>query len=383
MDILKSEIYVMLMNMTKDVINDYRKLLECDVKSNLNKSDMAAGVARYIEQKSEHWLRRIPTWELEILTELVALKPGEKFDGGCQPMPSILEQLKLMKADHNPNNLHVLYSLTPTMHKSIKAGINNAFVYVTLNEYAQLDQFVMGVMNKYGIIPKDVLASYVYHASKDIEKELGDDDADGMSGFFYVQESLLINYNTIDSREGIQFVYHPSIEPSVESLNTILSCPKSIKYKKFSTDEFFAAGYGYPYITAGIETDEGFAFIKMLEKFTASPEHSKLLFCDIYAMLQEENEEGLTLLDLSFSEAKHISAKEMEEYRIALQAYKEVMPRWDLRGHSISEIRGTRKKTSAPMMPNPFDYVAKKVDPNQPCPCGSGKKYKDCHGRLS
>ncbi|MBQ4241309.1 MAG: SEC-C domain-containing protein, partial [Lachnospiraceae bacterium] len=23
----------------------------------------------------------------------------------------------------------------------------------------------------------------------------------------------------------------------------------------------------------------------------------------------------------------------------------------------------------------------KKVYPNDPCPCGSGKKYKNCHGR--
>ena len=24
---------------------------------------------------------------------------------------------------------------------------------------------------------------------------------------------------------------------------------------------------------------------------------------------------------------------------------------------------------------------AKKIMPNDPCPCGSGKKYKKCHGR--
>ena len=26
--------------------------------------------------------------------------------------------------------------------------------------------------------------------------------------------------------------------------------------------------------------------------------------------------------------------------------------------------------------------VEKKVDRNDPCPCGSGKKYKNCHGRM-
>ena len=27
-------------------------------------------------------------------------------------------------------------------------------------------------------------------------------------------------------------------------------------------------------------------------------------------------------------------------------------------------------------------HVEKKVGRNDPCPCGSGKKYKNCHGRL-
>ncbi len=26
-------------------------------------------------------------------------------------------------------------------------------------------------------------------------------------------------------------------------------------------------------------------------------------------------------------------------------------------------------------------FIARKIRPNDPCPCGSGKKYKYCHGR--
>jgi preprotein translocase subunit SecA len=31
----------------------------------------------------------------------------------------------------------------------------------------------------------------------------------------------------------------------------------------------------------------------------------------------------------------------------------------------------------------PFVRTAHKVGRNDPCPCGSGKKYKQCHGKLS
>ena len=382
-DILKSEVYVMLMNMTKDMINDYRKLLDCDVKSNQNKSDMAAGVAQYIEEESEFWLRRIPTWELAILNKLVELEPGEKLDAGCQPMTSILEQLKLIQAEEDPNNLHVYYSLSPTMHRSIKAGIKSAMAYVMVKDYPLLDQFVMGLLNIYGFIPKPSLVAYVMRASIDIQRELGVEEPDSLAGYFYPEESLLVNFNAVQSREGLDFVYHPCIEGSVELFNTILRCPESIKYKKFTYEEFMAAGEGYPFITTALETEEGFKLMEILETFTASRVYAEYLFCDIYTILQEDDEDRMTMLNLSFNEAKHISLNQINEYREALQAYKKVMPRWDLRGHSISEIRGTQKKPEPVNKIIPLHNVGRKVDPNKPCPCGSGKKYKDCHGRLS
>jgi preprotein translocase subunit SecA len=33
--------------------------------------------------------------------------------------------------------------------------------------------------------------------------------------------------------------------------------------------------------------------------------------------------------------------------------------------------------------PEPIRNMAQKVGRNDPCPCGSGKKYKQCHGKLA
>ena len=38
-------------------------------------------------------------------------------------------------------------------------------------------------------------------------------------------------------------------------------------------------------------------------------------------------------------------------------------------------------KQEGPSMSGPRPRVHKKIYPNDPCPCGSGKKYKNCHGR--
>jgi preprotein translocase subunit SecA len=33
--------------------------------------------------------------------------------------------------------------------------------------------------------------------------------------------------------------------------------------------------------------------------------------------------------------------------------------------------------------PAPFVREGRKIGRNEPCPCGSGKKYKQCHGQLN
>ena len=46
----------------------------------------------------------------------------------------------------------------------------------------------------------------------------------------------------------------------------------------------------------------------------------------------------------------------------------------------VAQVTGTNRDESAKKKPTVKTEVAK-VRPNDPCPCGSGKKYKACHGR--
>ena len=45
-----------------------------------------------------------------------------------------------------------------------------------------------------------------------------------------------------------------------------------------------------------------------------------------------------------------------------------------------AKVTGTNKDASSPSAPK--KRVEQKIYPNDPCPCGSGKKYKQCHGRI-
>ena len=46
------------------------------------------------------------------------------------------------------------------------------------------------------------------------------------------------------------------------------------------------------------------------------------------------------------------------------------------------EEEGADTEVATAPKPQPFVRQGEKIGRNDPCPCGSGKKYKQCHGRL-
>lgn len=53
----------------------------------------------------------------------------------------------------------------------------------------------------------------------------------------------------------------------------------------------------------------------------------------------------------------------------------------ELCGHKPNEMAKLRTNTAKAMKPAGGQKAAKRIYPNEPCPCGSGKKYKKCCGR--
>jgi len=49
-------------------------------------------------------------------------------------------------------------------------------------------------------------------------------------------------------------------------------------------------------------------------------------------------------------------------------------------GEAKSVFASAISSTGVPVMAKPRDDSGHKVGRNDPCPCGSGKKYKKCHG---
>ena len=56
----------------------------------------------------------------------------------------------------------------------------------------------------------------------------------------------------------------------------------------------------------------------------------------------------------------------------------QLRPAQEVKREKVAKETGTAAATKTTVKKQPIRNAAKKVGPNDPCPCGSGKKYKKC-----
>ena len=55
-----------------------------------------------------------------------------------------------------------------------------------------------------------------------------------------------------------------------------------------------------------------------------------------------------------------------------------IQPQQEVKREKVAKETGTAAAAKSAVKRQPIRTAAKKVGPNDPCPCGSGKKYKKC-----
>lgn len=379
-----TEVYEMLMDMTKEKINVYRKILDCNVKASLNKADMAAEVAWYIETEAEWWLKKIPAWELFMLKRLVKLAPGEKYDAGFQGIPSTLESLKFIHVEVDRRR-HTLYSLSEDMHTIIAPCIDNVLSFIKSQHYDKLDQVLFGMLNLYGVLERKSLGAMMIRAAIMIDYENGEQDSMGLNALMYMEDSLLVNSFTL-SVDDKDFVFHPCLQDPGKVFVGQRIRPDFDDYKRYTLEQARDAGLGYPFIKHAQDEPFGQAILQAMSKFKISEKKKEILYHELYLQCQEEPDKIMDFVTFIAS-GKLESMEQAQSLMETCTNFSNNIPRWELRGFSSQEFYEKFEKPKMNPLPsepfNPMNFVPKNIGRNDSCPCGSGKKYKNCHGKLS
>ena len=101
-------------------------------------------------------------------------------------------------------------------------------------------------------------------------------------------------------------------------------------------------------------------------------------------MLVKVNREVLSILDKAYVPVREQTPEEMQRQQQARE--RQQMERERRAKIDVNKLQASRMQAAAQAgqqdksKPMPV-HVEKKVGRNDPCPCGSGKKYKNCHGK--
>jgi preprotein translocase subunit SecA len=104
------------------------------------------------------------------------------------------------------------------------------------------------------------------------------------------------------------------------------------------------------------------------EMFTNLLEHIKYEVVGIMSKVQVRQEEDVQALDEQMQAPREMHFEHAQAP--ALDAYEE-------------SLQAPEQQEEVATAEQPFVREGNKVGRNDPCPCGSGKKYKQCHGQLS
>jgi preprotein translocase subunit SecA len=102
------------------------------------------------------------------------------------------------------------------------------------------------------------------------------------------------------------------------------------------------------------------------EMFTDLLDHIKHEVVSILAKVQVRVEEDVEALDKQMQAPREMHFEHAEVS--ALSAYDE------------AQVESENPPTAAEQ---PYVRAGTKIGRNDPCPCGSGKKYKQCHGKIN
>ena len=241
------------------------------------------------------------------------------------------------------------------------------------------------------------------------------------------------NYETVRTHEGLEYLIHGSIFWRVQPRNCLWNDVDGEEAKKLERELARYRGHGhgarvtpemarFSSLTAWAqhlpeavalrrfldrrvpEGDDDLLFadraVRSVIEATRTLDEARFLYCqlDSVAVLQGEDtvdEAAMLLADLANATPKweYAGRTPREEFdsgqASALFTAEELLRNAEDEGvfDELDEFFGSGRKRvveATPSLPAAFydeNGKLKKVGRNEPCPCGSGKKYKKCHGR--
>lgn len=354
------------------------EFLAMPLPKNTSKSSMIDVLASGIITHPVHYLKRFPEYEVRLLRDLSMLGPGGRINVLRKYFYPFLTAFHLVQLDEVDDSILEAY-ITPDIYRYIGNASRKAWASGELGGEHRYEYFVWGCMCLYGFLNIDELEKIVRtHFPKEADNAIK-----------YLAQNPLISTMRPDNDN----VCHPD---AFELFEDLMGERAEAGYMTadphdFKTEFIMEIGRTMP-ITVPYRFSV--AGIKLLETFRSldfTDEDSLYIMHDIWVSMQTIGEEEVRdLIEEYLADDENFKDTVEEDMNVLAEAvvrYCDVIPLWKLKGRSLKDIGKNLdpKKFSTDYItlghPHPSLGHSKRVSPDDPCPCGSGLKYKNCHGK--
>ena len=369
--------------MNKDLLLMISEMYGVKITKTLKKQEIVECLYSSVIANIPDYLKKFSPHEIYLIREILAKNPVLFYEDDFPryELPVLLLGLVQMCGDASNEEEEVARYYIPddvreAMSECIDDVLDNDFMY----EYHDFHQYVFGVLNLYGIVPFDLLldkiAEYPFSSV---------DSVDDM--ILMVKDSYMLQtaYVTLD-KDGEEAFVSPFVDDYKSLWEEINKCKTD--YRNFTPVEFTSAGdFPFPVIL-----NDYFEEVEDYIEKSGSYDPSIIddMFYDIWIMAQYEESPADVIRNVMGILPEEYAGFVHQIVDIVVKALN-VTPRWCFKGNTPEYMFANSGISTSGMSYKPsFDngfidstYVnaEKKIGRNEPCPCGSGKKYKNCCGR--
>lgn len=417
------DIISVLKGFQKPMLEDICYLLGSDGAYRPRKKDMAEALSEYIHGKPRRWLNCLTERDLRLLKTLVLAGPGKVQYIELGHYHSLLEVSGLLEVEDDQQRFQRV-TLSREVYDIVAPYVDEAIEKGEKSGRFEFERAALGYLNLYGMVQVPPFLDFIQ------------DWCDAGYGpglkrlLVLVQDSPLIKMCRFTDDEYGDYL----LSPCVDNLPDLVQERERLGFKEpelkaFTIEDTIQAGEGAPFFTVQLDSAHGRALTEMLRSIGYDGDELTRIQHDIW--LDAQAEEGGDMIydsvyakdELIHSDAEFIHCLEV------IADYANSIPLWRLCGYSAYEqnielFRLPDEFTTTPApegdvsadssspswtMPNPtvsegytpareeqipkdlldllpggfpFGMAVPPAAPDDPCPCGSGLRYRNCHGRI-
>jgi hypothetical protein len=414
------DIISVLKGFQKPMLEDICYLLGSEASYRPRKKDMAEALNDYLHGKPRRWLNCLLERDLRLLKTLISGGPEKVQFIELGHYHSLLEVSGLVEVTDDEQRFQQV-TLPREVYDIVAPYVDEAIEKGEKSGRFEFERAALGFLNLYGRVDVQVFLDF-------IQEWCDAGYGPGLKRLLVqVQDSPLIKMCRFTDEFGDYM-----LSPCVDNLPKLVEDRKSFGFeseqlKKLPVEAAIEAGEGAPFFTLQLETAEGKALVDMLKSI--GYEGSELTRIEHEIWLDAQAEEGGDMIYDSVY-AKDEAIRSDAEFMRCLQIiadYANSIPLWRLCGYSAAEENmelfflpdefqnpvapQEEAESSAPSwnMPRPtvsegytpaaedqipenllkllpggfpFGMAVPPAAPDDPCPCGSGLRYKHCHGKI-